>query len=58
MVQTYWQIGCMIVEHEQKGEHRAEYGKKQLTTLSNALQSEFSKGFNARNLNNMKRFYV
>lgn len=58
MVETYWQIGRMIVEHEQKGEYRAEYGKKQLATLSVSLQAEFGKGFDARNLNNMKRFYV
>lgn len=58
MVQTYWQIGKMIVEDEQKGESRAEYGKKQLEQISNALTIEFGKGFDATNLRNMRRFYL
>ena len=58
MVQTYWQIGKMIVEDEQKGESRAEYGKKQLEHISNALTIEFGKGFDATNLRNMRRFYL
>ena len=45
MVQTYWQIGKMIVEDEQRGESRAEYGKKQLEQISNALTIEFGKDF-------------
>lgn len=58
MVQTYWQIGKMIVEDEQKGESRAEYGKKQLEQISNALTVEFGKGFDTTNLRNMRRFYL
>lgn len=58
MVQTYWQIGKMIVEDEQKGELRAEYGKKQLEQISKALSDEFGKGFDARNLRNMRQFYL
>jgi len=58
MVQTYWQIGKMIVEDEQKGEIRAEYGKKQLEQISNALSGEFGKGFDVTNLRNMRRFYL
>lgn len=58
MVQTYWQIGQMIVEDEQKGERRAEYGKKQLEQIANALTQEFGKGFDARNLRNMRQFYL
>lgn len=38
MVQTYWQIGRLIVEHEQQGAARAEYGKQQLQQLAEALQ--------------------
>ncbi|KIM12901.1 MAG: 50S ribosomal protein L31 [Sulfurovum sp. FS08-3] len=58
MVQTYWQIGKMIVEDEQKGESRAKYGKKQLEQISNALTVEFGKGFDTTNLRNMRRFYL
>ncbi len=58
MVQTYWQIGKMIVKEEQKGELRAEYGKKQLEQISKALSDEFGKGFDARNLRNMRQFYL
>ena len=58
MVQTYWQIGKMIVEDEQKGESRAEYAKKQLEQISNALTIEFGKGFDVTNLRNMRRFYL
>ncbi len=57
MVDAYWQIGQLIVEHEQGGEERAEYGKKQLEQLSERLTSEFGKGFDARNLRNMRAFY-
>lgn len=57
MVQTYWQIGRLIVEDEQKGESRAEYGKQQLQQLSARLTEEFGKGFDVTNLRNMRRFY-
>lgn len=58
MVQTYWHIGRMIVEDEQKGKTRAAYGKKQLETISGALTEEFRKGFDSRNLRNMRQFYT
>jgi predicted nuclease of restriction endonuclease-like (RecB) superfamily len=58
MVQTYWHIGKTIVEDEQNGEKRAEYGKKQLNLLSTKLTEEFGKGFDERNLRNMRRFYT
>ncbi len=58
MVQTYWNIGKMIIEDEQKGEARAEYGKKQLEQISKALTDEFGKGFDTRNLRNMRQFYL
>jgi predicted nuclease of restriction endonuclease-like (RecB) superfamily len=57
MVQTYWQIGRLIVEHEQGGSTRAEYGKKTLEALSGRLSEEFGKGFDVRNLRNMRSFY-
>lgn len=58
MVQTYWNIGKMIVEDEQKGETRAEYGKKQLEIISQTLTEEFGRGFDTRNLRNMRQFYM
>jgi predicted nuclease of restriction endonuclease-like (RecB) superfamily len=57
MVQTYWHIGKIIVEDEQKGELRAEYGKKQLEQISKALSEEFGKGFDVTNLRKMRQFY-
>ncbi|MCF7353547.1 PDDEXK nuclease domain-containing protein [Vibrio sp. CK2-1] len=57
MVQTYWEIGRLIVEDEQQGEARAEYGKAVLKTLSTSLAAEFGKGFSVRNLRNMRRFF-
>lgn len=58
MVQAYWQIGHIIVEHEQKGSLRAEYGKAVLQRLSARLTEEFGKGFDVRNLRNMRSFYI
>ncbi|GIU43749.1 hypothetical protein TUM4438_13370 [Shewanella sairae] len=57
MVLTYWQVGCLIVEDEQQGEARAEYGKQVLQLLSTELTAEFGKGFDVRNLRNMRMFY-
>ena len=58
MVQTYWSIGKVIVEDEQKGKKRATYGKKQLEQISQELTKEFGKGFDVSNLRNMRRFYI
>ncbi len=58
MVQTYWHVGHLIVEHEQKGESRANYGQQQIKALSEQLRKEFGKGFNERNLRNMRSFYL
>ena len=58
MVQAYWHIGRIIVEHEQNGSLRAEYGKAVLQRLSEQLTEEFGKGFDVRNLQQMKKFYV
>lgn len=57
MVQTYWQIGRLIVEDEQQGQRRAEYGKQQLELLAKTLQAEFGKGFDITNLRRMRAFY-
>ena len=54
---TYWQIGQLIVEDEQKGKDRAEYGKFVLKNLSKKLSLEFGKGFDESNLRNMRSFY-
>lgn len=55
---TYWQIGKLIVEDEQKGKERAEYGKYTLKNLSKRLTLEFGKGFDYTNLSNMRKFYT
>ena len=58
MVQAYWQIGRIIVEHEQNGSLRAEYGKAVLQGLSERLTEEFGKGFTVTNLKYMRQFYT
>jgi predicted nuclease of restriction endonuclease-like (RecB) superfamily len=58
MVCTYFEIGRMIVEDEQKGENRAEYGKRVLEELSGRLTKEFGRGFSLRNLEQMRQFYL
>lgn len=58
MVQTYFEIGRMIVEEEQDGNIRAEYGKQVLIELSKKLTNEFGKGFSRRNLEQMRQFYL
>ncbi|AUI65243.1 MULTISPECIES: YhcG family protein [Glaesserella] len=58
IVHTYFEIGRMIVEDEQQGENRAEYGKQQLKFLSQNLTKQFGKGFSERNLKNMRQFYL
>lgn len=58
MVQAYWQIGRIIVEHEQNGNARAGYGKSVLQELSGRLTKDFGKGFSVRTLQQMKKFYV
>ncbi|KAA0994393.1 DUF1016 domain-containing protein [Pseudomonas sp. ANT_J12] len=56
-VQTCWQIGRHIVEFEQQGARRAEYGKQLLLTLAQSLTAEFGKGFDETNLRKMRLFY-
>lgn len=58
MVQVYWQIGRLIVEDEQGGERRAEYGKRVLPELAKRLAAEFGKGFSLPNLRNFRQFYL
>lgn len=58
MVQAYWQIGRLIVEDEQGGERRAEYGKAVLQTLSQRLTAEFGKGYTLANLRNFRQFFL
>jgi len=58
MVQAYWQIGRIIVEHEQNGNMRADYGKSVLQELSSRLTKDFGKGFSVRALQQMRKFYV
>lgn len=57
MVTAYWNIGRLIVEDEQQGSTRAEYGKAVLADLSVRLTEEFGKGFTEANLRNMRQFY-
>lgn len=57
MVLAYWHIGRAIVEEEQKGKSRADYGKKLLENLSERLTKDFGSGFHASNLWNMRQFY-
>ncbi len=58
MVVTYYEIGRMIVENEQNGQERAEYGKAVLKRLSAHLTQKFGKGFSQRNLEQMRQFYL
>ena len=58
MVYTYYEIGRMIVEDEQQGEQRAEYGKAVIKELAEKLTKKFGKGFSAQNLANMRQFFL
>ena len=55
---TYWEIGRRIVEYEQVGADRAEYGYQLLKNLSNDLSKKFGRGFSERNLELMRLFYL
>ena len=57
-IRTNWEIGRHIVEFEQAGAERAEYGEKSIPRLAESLTAEFGKGFDARNLRNMRAFYL
>lgn len=58
MVEAYWLIGQRIVVEEQRGQQKAEYGKRLIEDLSTALCSEFGKGFSYANLYNCRQFYL
>lgn len=58
MVEAYWQIGKRIVEEEQRGKKRAEYGSFLLKELSVKLTQDFGSGFDERNLRFMRQFYT
>jgi predicted nuclease of restriction endonuclease-like (RecB) superfamily len=58
LLETYWHIGRMIVEDEQQGSPRADYGKNVLKNLATQLTIEFGKGFDYTNLTNMRKFFL
>ena len=58
MVQAYWHIGKLIVEEEQSGKQRAEYGTSLLKELSSRLIKEYGKGFDESNLRHIRNFYI
>ena len=58
MVFAYWNIGREIVEEEQRGQSRADYGKRIIRDLSERLTAEFGKGYIARNIWYMRDFYL
>ncbi len=58
MVYTYYEIGRMIIEEQQQGSNRAEYGKRILKGLSDYLTERFGRGFSEDNLGNMRKFYL
>jgi hypothetical protein len=57
MTATYWLIGRRIVEFEQGGETRAQYGEELLSRLSGDITARFGRGFSRRNLQDMRLFY-
>lgn len=58
MVQAYWNIGRVIVEEEQSGKSRSDYGTFLLDELSRRLTTEFGKGFDRTNISKMRVFYL
>ena len=58
MTATYWEVGRRIVEYEQGGKERAEYGAALIRSLADDLHREFGRGFSKRNLDYMRRFYL
>lgn len=57
MLLTYWKIGKEIIEYEQNGNMKADYGKQLLSNLSKDLSVKFGKGFSRSNLQNMRLLY-
>ena len=57
-VLAYYEIGREVIEFEQKGRVRAEYGEELIKRLSEDMTEKFGKGFSEMNLRNMRRFYL
>jgi len=58
MLKAYYETGKRIVEDEQKGVNRADYGKKLLDKISSELTKEFGRGYSVTSLRNMRLFYI
>ena len=58
LVETYWKIGKQIVEYEQRGKERANYGEELLKKLSKDLTNKYGRGFSRSNLQYMRLLYV
>lgn len=58
LVKTYWEIGKRIVEYEQEGKEKADYGTALLDTLSRDLKIKYGKGFSKSNVYLMRQFYL
>ena len=58
MTAAYWMIGQHIVEFEQSGEQRADYGEEIVERLATDLSAHYGRGFSVRNVWNMKAFYL
>ena len=58
LLSAYWNIGRIIVEHEQGSSDRAPYGRATLRQLSRLLTAEYGKGFSLSNIYNMRLFYL
>jgi predicted nuclease of restriction endonuclease-like (RecB) superfamily len=55
---TYWEVGRRIVEQEQRGSHRAEYGERLIRRLAEDLTNRFGRGFSRSNLLQMRQFFL
>jgi predicted nuclease of restriction endonuclease-like (RecB) superfamily len=58
MVQAYWHVGRLVVQHEQEGKARAQYGESVISSLAARLTRDFGRGFDERNLWYMRSFYL
>jgi DUF1016 N-terminal domain len=58
MTATYWEVGRRIVESEQQGQQRAEYGEALIKQLAEDLEPRFGRGFGWRNLTQMRAFFL
>lgn len=58
MTATYWHVGRLIVEREQRGARRAEYGTALLERLAEALTARYGRGYSRRNVEQMRTFYL